>query len=262
MGGTWVRGCGAVCAIALAWLAAAPGLAEPAAAPDDAEGARGSAILRASLDRIAGARALRFRIRTEFDVLQRSGELLEFGDERTLTLRRPDRLRVDVQRREGDRLQLTYDGQHGVLFSPDQQAYARVELGETIDAALERLTGELGVPFPLAELLSSDVETSVPNLLGPALYIGRETLDGAACEHLALQGPEADLQVWIAADVPGLPCRVVITYRTEGRPQFRADFVDWSLTPEVPDTLFAFTAPAGATALDVARVSRAAAQDD
>ena len=44
-----------------------------------------------------------------------------------------------------------------------------------------------------------------------------------------------------------LPRRLVITYKhADGRPQFWAQFSEWNLAPEVPDTLFVFTPPAGA----------------
>jgi len=55
------------------------------------------------------------------------------------------------------------------------------------------------------------------------------------------------VQLWIAKGDQPLPRRMVITYtRAEGQPQFRAQFSDWNLSPEVPDSLFAFTPPTGA----------------
>ena len=44
-----------------------------------------------------------------------------------------------------------------------------------------------------------------------------------------------------------LPQRVVLPYKdAEGEPQFRAELSDWNLTPEVTDSMFAFTLPEGA----------------
>jgi hypothetical protein len=57
----------------------------------------------------------------------------------------------------------------------------------------------------------------------------------------------ADLQLWIAQGSQPLPQRLVITYtRAEGQPQFWAQFSEWNLSPEVPDSLFAFTPATGA----------------
>jgi hypothetical protein len=243
-----------ICAI----LALASG-AGPVTAGDEETSlsdARARAILQESLDRIAAAKSLRFRIETAFDVVQSSGQSLEFGDQRTVSLRRPNRLRVDIERREGDRVQLTFDGQDGLLYSADQSAYAKVALGSTVDAALDKLTGELGVPFPLAELLREDMNERVPARMESALYVGPATLDGVRCEQVAYEGAEADVQVWVAADDPRLPRRIVVTYHRErGSPQFRADFVEWDLEPDVPDALFAFTPPAGTQELSFARLA-------
>ena len=48
--------------------------------------------------------------------------------------------------------------------------------------------------------------------------------------------------------------RLVITYRrSEGQPQFRAQFSDWNFSPEVPDTLFVFRPADGAVKIPFAR---------
>ena len=63
--------------------------------------------------------------------------------------------------------------------------------------------------------------------------------------HIAGQTEDVDYQVWIAED--NLPRRIVITYKkTPGQPQFRADFLDWNLSPESMYTAFNFIPPKGA----------------
>ena len=58
------------------------------------------------------------------------------------------------------------------------------------------------------------------------------------CDHIAARTATVDFQVWVAEGERPLPRRVVITYlEEEGQPQFRAQFSDWNLTPEVPESL-------------------------
>jgi hypothetical protein len=68
------------------------------------------------------------------------------------------------------------------------------------------------------------------------------------CDHLAVRTSKGvDFQVWVAQGSEPLPRRIVITYQEEpGQPQFWADLSDWNLSPEISDTLFTFTPPAGA----------------
>jgi hypothetical protein len=53
--------------------------------------------------------------------------------------------------------------------------------------------------------------------------------------------------VWVAQGDKPLLQRLIITYkREEGEPQRWAQFRDWNLSPDVPDSVFAFTPPEGA----------------
>ena len=45
-----------------------------------------------------------------FDVVQNSGQKIEFGEVRAITLRRPDRVRIETTRRDGLRRGLVFDG--------------------------------------------------------------------------------------------------------------------------------------------------------
>jgi hypothetical protein len=101
--------------------------------------------------------------------------------------------------------------------------------------------------FPLAELLSSKLAETLAKKVSAAYYVGEESIAGVPCDHLALRGDQADMQLWIPQDAQPLPRRLVITYKdAAGQPQFWAQFGDWNLSPEVPDSLFAFTPPEGA----------------
>jgi hypothetical protein len=64
---------------------------------------------------------------------------------------------------------------------------------------------------------------------------------------LAGRADTVDYQVWIPEGAQPLPLRMVLTYKNaEGQPQFRAQFSDWNLAPEVQDSQFAFSPPEGA----------------
>ena len=246
---TWVLVC-------LMGLLLAPSATPAQDAEETASAARARAILRESLELIAGAERLGFRLDSEFDIVQGSGQKLEFGAESSVTLRRPDRVRIDKRRRDGHQVRFTFDGENGTLYSPDQKVYATTALGETIDEALDRLITQIGVPIPLSELLQSDVASVIEQKIESVLYVGPSELDGMACEHIAFGSPEVDVQMWIErGDRPFLR-RVVLTYDLEeGSPQFRANFSGWTLTPSVPDSLFAFDAPEGAQKVNFVQVA-------
>jgi hypothetical protein len=212
------------------------------------EEAMGALLKTAEL--LGSAQRLSFTADVEFDVRQDSGQLLEFGARRRATLRRPDRARVEVERRDGNRGMLLFDGQQVVLFDEDERVYASAEHPGSIDAMLDFTLDQLETPVPLADMLYTSLPDLMRERMKSGYLVGEETVDGIACDHLAFRTDDIDAQLWVARGDQPLPRRIVLSYKNaEGQPQFRADFVEWSLEPETPDSLFEFKPPEGAERL-------------
>jgi hypothetical protein len=222
-------------------------VALPASAKDDPGDERAAARLDAMASFLSKASRLRVTLDTTHDAVQDTGQKVEFGETRIVTIRRPDRARVETTRRDGARRGFLFDGTQLAVFDVDQKVYATAPKSGTLDAAFEYLTGDLGMRMPLAELFASGLPEEVKKLRRTARWVGTETLDGVVTDHVAVRGDTADIQLWIASSGDPLPQRIVITYRlAEGQPQFSAKLNDWDLAPEVPDALFAFAPAAGA----------------
>ncbi len=220
------------------------------------------AILKRSSDFLNDQKSLRFDAVLGFDAVQPWGQKLEFGGSRRVTLRRPDRLRVEVQARDGGEQTLLFDGQHFVVDIPAENAFALVERPGTFDEALDYLIEELGTPAPLADFIQSDFYAEAVPLIRSGILIGDSTIGGLLCEHIAFRGEKADLQLWIEKGERPLPFRIVITYKNEpGNPQFWALFLNWDLDPEISDDLFTFTPSEGAERLPFAALAAAAREE-
>jgi hypothetical protein len=187
-----------------------------------------------------------------YEAVQDSGQKIEFGERRELLLRRPDRARFEVTRRDGRRRGIVFDGAQLTAFDLDEKVYATAAKPGTADAALAYYTEELQMRLPLRELFAADLPQRMKDILPSARLVGQETVRGVSTDHVAFRGDTADVQVWIARDGDPLPQRLVITYRlAEGLPQFEADFHAWTLTPEVPDSAFTFVPPEGAEKIPI-----------
>jgi hypothetical protein len=182
-----------------------------------------------------------------YDVVQDNGQKIEFGELRAITLRRPDRARIEATRRDGVRRGLIFDGKQITAFDLDQKVYATVPKAGTTDAAFDYFKNDLDMRLPLSELFSTSLPQKLSDMLGSARLVAENTINGVATDHIALRGDTADLQLWIARTGDPLPQRLVITYRlAEGQPQYEANFKDWNLAPDVPDSAFTFTPAEGA----------------
>jgi hypothetical protein len=201
------------------------------------------------------SQAQRFSVRAEidFDVVQESGEKLEFGETRQIVIRRPDRVRIDVTKRDGATSGFIFDGQAIAVFNTKEHVYATAAKPGTLDEAIDYFMNDLDMRFPLAELFSSELAETLQEKVRAGYYVEQASIDGMPYDHLAFRGDQADLQLWVAPGDQPLPSRIVITYKdAAGQPQFRAQLTGWNLAPDVPDSLFVFTPPAGAAKIEFA----------
>jgi len=236
------------CVWTLALLAVAPGSAQqsgPTAAPDST--AQAMAVLQRMAEWLAQTPRFSVTVDIGFDAVQDSGQKIEFGETRQIVLRRPNHLRIDVSKRDGSKSAVVFDGKDLTVFHGQENVYATASRPGSVDEAVRYFVHDLDMRLPLAELLYSHLAQDLPERVQVADYVESSSIAGVPCDHLALRGDEADLQVWVAQGQQPLPHRLVITYRhADGRPQFWAQFSDWNLAPEVPDALFAYTPPPGA----------------
>jgi hypothetical protein len=211
-----------------------------------------AARIEAMANLLAKAQRLGVAVDCTYDVVQDSGQKIEFGERRELTLRRPDRARVDVTRRDGARRGLVFDGTQLTAFDLDEKVYATVSKPGTVDAALAYYTQDLKMRLPLRELFTADLPQKLKDALATARLVGKETVGGVAADHVAFRGDTTDVQLWIARDGDPLPQRIVITYRlAEGQPQFEASFHGWTFKPDVPDSAFTFVPSVGAEKIPI-----------
>jgi hypothetical protein len=221
-------------------------VAAPVSARSDAD-ERAAKRVEAMASFLAKAPRLSVTADSTYDVVQDSGQKIEFGEQRVMTLRRPDRARIETIHRDGTRRGLVFDGKQLAVFDIDQKVYATAAKTGTTDAAFGYYKNDLNMRLPLSDLLASDLRKKVSDMLGSARLVSEETVNGVATDHVALRGDSADLQLWIARTGDPLPQRLVITYRlAEGQPRYEANFSGWNLAPDVPDSVFTFTPAEGA----------------
>lgn len=208
---------------------------------------RAAARIEAMASSLAKARRLSVAVDCSYDVVQDSGQKIEFGERRVMTLRRPDRARIEATRRDGTHRGFVFDGKQLAAFDVERKVYATAAKTGTIDAAFDYFKTDLDMRLPLSDLLTSDLPKEVADMLPSARLVGAETVNGVATDHVALRGDTADVQLWIASAGDPLPQRLVITYRLAGgQPQYAASFSGWNFAPDVPDSAFTFTPAAGA----------------
>jgi hypothetical protein len=205
-------------------------------------------MLKKMSEYLAQAERFSVVVHDGYDVVQESGQKIEFGEVRKITISRPDRLRFEVERSNGEKGLVIFDGKDITVYLANQNVYATSPKPGTLDQAIKYAVGDLKIRVPLAMMLLSTLPSELDNRVASADYVEKTTIADVPCDHLAVRtSGDVDFQVWIAQGDQPLPKRIVITYKDEtGQPQFWADLSDWNLAPDVSDALFAFTPPNGA----------------
>ena len=199
-------------------------------------------IFNRSLDYLAKLKEFRVTAEFGFDVLQETGQMIEFGSHQDVTIQRPNHLRVDFARRDGINGSVVYDGKEVVLFNPDESVYAKAPFKGEIDDALDFLSEELDRPVPLRDFFESNPGDVLTAKIESGVYVDESMLAGVLCDHLAMRNDKVDFQIWIAQGDKPLPRRIIITYKKEeGQPQFWGQFMKWETSPKINDGTFTYT---------------------
>jgi hypothetical protein len=200
-----------------------------------------------------------FQVRTLRVYADTNGQPLHIGHSMKVTVRRPDRLRIEVTGDDGS-TKLFYDGKTVVLFAVEAKRYSSLPVPNTIQGMLKEVMGHLHVDFPLADFLTDNPDKSF--LLG--VTSGREvntvTIDGVPSRHLLfVQPPGIELELWLEKNDRSLPRRLIVTYRTlPDQPSFVAEFSDWNFSVHPTDAEFEFQAPEGAKQVELKPAANAA----
>ena len=251
-----VRGC-----VALATLAAAvAGHAQTATAPAAAVSAapapvrepRAMQALESTGKYLRSLKSFSLRADTVTDEVLVSGQKLQFGGTVDYRYAAPGRLRLEM-RSDRQHRDIVYDGKTLTLWAPRMKLYASVPAPATTAELVQVAARDYGVSFPLADLFLWGTDRSAAEDVTEAMYVGPARVAGQRCDHYAFRQADVDWQLWIRQGASPLPCRLVITTKSEPeQPQYTAQF-KWDLEAKPGAASFRFSPPADARRIEIVR---------
>jgi hypothetical protein len=198
-----------------------------------------------------------FQARTIRVYSDANGEPLHIFHTLKVTVRRPNRMLVDVTGDDGA-TKLVYDGKTVVVYSATGKKYASIPVPEgTIEGMLKEAVGRLGIDFPLADFLTESPNKAFLTGVTEGTVVNTVTIDGVPCLHMFFsQPPGIELELWVEKNDQSLPRRLIVTYRTlPGQPNFIAELSDWNFSIHPSDADFVFQPPADATQVQLKPVA-------
>ncbi|MFO7641063.1 MAG: DUF2092 domain-containing protein [Candidatus Competibacteraceae bacterium] len=252
-------GSGAVLLVALLATAVLAETKSPAVAAPPSSAAMEQLLRMANF--LARLEQFSVGLRSGYDVVQESGQKIEFGEQRDMTLVRPNRFRVNARTSDGEASTVVFDGKVVTVFNATDNLYATSELAGDIDAAIAHFVRDLRMRLPLALLFVTALPKEFEQRILGAEIVETTTIADQPYFHLAARGDSVDLQVWLPTTGDPLPHRIILTYKhEEGQPQYWANFMEWNLAPNPSASWFALDIPKEAARIPfLAQVRRAEA---
>jgi hypothetical protein len=194
----------------------------------------------------------RFRVVNELtgERVLAGGEKLQHTARAEMDVAQPNRLRIVMRSVRSER-ELVYDGKTVTLYTPAQKYYSSVEFAGNVGALIDRLEARYAVQVPLQDLFLWGTPSAPVDKMESAMNAGQDIVGGVVCDHYAFRQGAFDWQLWIQTGERPLPRKLVITNRAdEARPQ-STSLIAWNLNPTFRDSSFAFTAPKGASKIEL-----------
>jgi len=252
----------AIVALLLGYMTPPTGIAEQAKATinQPEQGAEDSeadidkealTILKKATDYLTSLKQFTVKAVKDTDVVQESGQKLQFATAIEVALRRPNLFFGSWARGDGTIRQLWYNGETVTLYEDTENVFGQIQAPDTIDEMLDYMEIVLKSPQPLADIFDNDL-SHLAELPLSGSYVGVCYLDSIACDHLAFRGEAADWQLWIDRGEKPLIKKIVLTYKElQGEPQITARILNWNTQPAIADDLFEFSPPEGARQIKV-----------
>jgi len=219
-----------------------------AAAANDAKD-----ILKRMSDYLAAQKTMSFAYQSSLEAVTPDFEKLQFVSSGTVSLTRPDKLRVTRTGGFAD-VDLSFDGSMLTIQGKNLGAYASVEAKGSVDELMERLT-DAGVEAPGADLLSANVFDLLMTDVTDAKHISSAYVGGVECAYLTFRTPEIDWQIWVEAGDKPIPRRYVITSKHVGQaPQYTLEISDFKSGPDVAKVSYKIDIPAAAKKVDLSEL--------
>lgn len=229
------------------------------AADDDADAgpSAGSIQARQLLDSMAqhlsGANEFKVELLAGYEVVQESGQKIEFAERRVVSVSRPDRLKAEGVRSDGHQAMALFDGKQITLYDAAANVYATAPQKAGVDESVVHFVRNLRMRLPLAVLVLKRLPDELARRVQSVDYVEKTGIYGVPTHHIAGRTATVDFEMWIVEGDKPVLLRIALTYpELEGQPRFWADFSNWNFSPNFPPGTFAFDPPPGAKSLPFA----------
>ena len=221
-------------------------------------------ILMGMCDYLASQDKFTLSLHAGYDVVQDSGQKIEFRQVGKASIDRPKQMLVTSETSSGLKQRVIIDGTTITVADDGNKLYSQIAHDGLLDDTIKYFVQGLKMRLPLAPIFMQQLPAEMKRRVLQIDYVEFDNTLAVPTHHLAMQMASTDLQIWITDGDKPVPMRVVLTYKEEpGAPQFWADFSDWNFAPQYDPATFTFVPSKDARKIPfVSKASVAKGTDD
>jgi hypothetical protein len=194
--------------------------------------------LKATSQRLAGAKSMSFTAVTTYEAPARNGQPLYYSLLSAVEVQRPNKLRV-ITPGDGPASDFYYDGKTMMAYAPAANLTAIADAPATIDEAMKAAYEKAAIYFPFAEVLVPDPYKNLSEGLTSAFFVGQSHVVGdTITDIVAIANDNVQAEIWIGVD-DGLPRMIRAVYpKDPTQSRYEIQFSNWRLNQPTKDADF------------------------
>ena len=206
-------------------------------------------LLKQMGDAIASLDSYRISGDAYADARLDAGLIIEHASQATLSVRKPDSVRITNKTSE-DMKELFFGSGVLTVYTQSRNFYGQTEIPEGVESALDYATDEIGIDAPMIDFVTGKVAERLLVDATDVQYLDTSLIRGRIYEHVVIRTPEIDVQLWIAAEGLPLPGKMALSAKWDGGSPRTVVFMEWDTDPDIPNGSLKFEPPDGAIKID------------
>lgn len=211
-------------------------------------------ILDKMSDVIGNLESVTFNLNNSIDKFDVNNNLEKQFSTSTISFSGPDKMLVRTEGNDG-KLGFWYDGSYLTFYSYDENNYVTLEAPESTIEMIDQMHEEYDFQFPAADFFYPSFTDDMMEQFDSIQYLGRKTIDNEECYHIMATNKDINVQIWVSNKTYLLPKRFVIIYKNKSNLQYESTFNEWSLNPNLPNSIFDFLPPPKARLISILKKS-------
>jgi hypothetical protein len=194
--------------------------------------------LKATSQRLAGAKSMSFTAVTTYESPARNGQPLYYSLLSAVELQRPNKLRVNTPG-DGPASDFYYDGKTMMAYAPAANLVAVADAPATIDEAMKAAYDKAAIYFPFSEVIVPDPYKNLSEGLTSAFVVGQSHVVGdTVTDIVAIANDKVQAEIWIGVN-DGLPRMIRAIYpKDPAQSRYEIQFSNWRLNQPTKDADF------------------------